>query len=85
MLDPTNSSTSTGALRQGCPVVLGQLLGSWTLSMTRAVRSVQNSHLISREVWGGGGDSLRFGTGVLMPSNFLRPPSDQTNFFNDPK
>ena len=27
-----------------------------------------------------GGDSLTFGTGVLMSSNFVRPPNNQTNF-----
>ena len=32
-----------------------------------------------------GGDSLSFGTGVLMSSNFLRPPNNQINIFKDPK
>ena len=31
------------------------------------------------------GDSLTFGTGVFMSSNFLRPQNNQSNFFKDPK
>ena len=33
----------------------------------------------------GGGGSLIFGTGVLMSSNFLRPPNNQTIFFKETK
>ena len=29
------------------------------------------------------GNSLTFGTGLLMSSNFLRPPNNQTKFVED--
>ena len=32
-----------------------------------------------------GGNPLTFGMGLLMSSNFLRSPNNQTNFFKDPK
>ena len=32
-----------------------------------------------------GGDSLTFGTGMLMSSNFDRPRNNQTDFLNNPK
>ena len=33
---------------------------------------------------GGEDDSLTFGTGVPMSSNFLRPPNNQSNLFKNP-
>ena len=71
-----------GANRNKCSVALRYIIRCFR-SARRKIVLLQSKVVL--EVFIHKGDSLTFGTGVLMSSNFLRPPNNQTYFLKDPQ
>ena len=68
-------------------IILTLFSGVWNKNPTPVAEKIVKCHglLIGPSGGGWGEDFVSFGTGVLMSSNFLRPPNNQTNSFKDPK